>query len=89
VEGINITIDETGRPKSKEEEKKSMQQLFEEEDEKEEEEEDEDEDEENPTEVEEQVQQVSPKIILQIILLETKMRELRLEEKSVHQNKHT
>ena len=40
-----------------------MKKLFEEEDEKEEEEEDEDEDEyeENPTEVEEQVQQVSPK----------------------------
>jgi hypothetical protein len=38
-----------------------MEQLFEEEDEKEEEEEDEYEDEENPTEVEEQVQQVSPK----------------------------
>jgi hypothetical protein len=38
-----------------------MEQLFEEEDEKEEEEEDEDEDEENLTDVEEQVQQVSPK----------------------------
>ena len=38
-----------------------MEQIFEEEDEKEEEEEDEDEDEENSTEVEEQVQQVSPK----------------------------
>jgi hypothetical protein len=38
-----------------------MKQLFEEEDEKEEEEEDEDE--ENPTEVEEQVQQVSPKTL--------------------------
>jgi hypothetical protein len=36
-----------------------MEQLFEEEDEKEEEEEDEDE--ENPTELEEQVHQVSPK----------------------------
>jgi hypothetical protein len=58
VESINVTIDETHRPKSKKEEKKSMEQLFEEEDEKEEEE---DEDEENPTEVEEQVQQVSPK----------------------------
>jgi hypothetical protein len=46
VESINVTIDETGRPKSKEEENKSMKQLFEEEDEKEEEEEDEDE--ENP-----------------------------------------
>jgi transposase InsO family protein len=59
VESINVTIDETGRPKSKKEENKSMEQLFEEEDEKEEEEEDEDE--ENPTEVEEKVQQVSPK----------------------------
>src|ERR1700678_3137557 len=38
-----------------------MEQLFEEEDEKEEEEEDEEEDEENPTEVEEKIQQVSPK----------------------------
>jgi hypothetical protein len=59
VESINITIDETGKPESKEEENKSMEQLFKEEDEKEEEEEDEDE--ENLIEVEEQVQQVSPK----------------------------
>jgi transposase InsO family protein len=59
VESINVTIDETGRPESKKEENKSMEQLFEEEDEKEEEEEDEDE--ENSIEVEEQVQQVSPK----------------------------
>jgi hypothetical protein len=59
VESINITLDETGRPESKEEENKSMEQLFEEEDEKEVEEEDEDE--ENSTEAEEQVQQVSPK----------------------------
>jgi hypothetical protein len=59
VESINITIDETCRLESKELENKSMEQLFEEEDEKEVEEEDEDE--ENPTEVEEQVQQVSPK----------------------------
>jgi hypothetical protein len=43
VESINVTIDETGRPESKEEEKKSLEQLFEEEDEKEVEEEDEDE----------------------------------------------
>jgi hypothetical protein len=28
------------------------------------------------------------RIILQIRLLETKMQELRLEEKSIHQNKH-
>jgi transposase InsO family protein len=35
VERINVTIDETGRPESKEEENKSMKQLFEEEDEKE------------------------------------------------------
>jgi hypothetical protein len=34
VESINVTIDETGRPKSKEEENKSMEQIFEEEDEK-------------------------------------------------------
>jgi hypothetical protein len=61
VERINVTIDETGRPKSKKEENKSMEQLFEEEDKKEEEEEDEDEDEENLIEVEEQVHQVSPK----------------------------
>jgi transposase InsO family protein len=57
VESINVTIDETGRPESKEEENKSMEQLFEEEAEDEVEEEDE----ENPTETEEQVQQVSPK----------------------------
>jgi hypothetical protein len=30
VERINVTIDETGRPKSKEKENKSMEQLFEE-----------------------------------------------------------
>ena len=53
VESINVAIDETGRLESKEEENKSMKQLFEEEEE--------DEDEENPTEVEEKVQQVSPK----------------------------
>jgi hypothetical protein len=61
VESINVTIDETGIPESRKEENKSIEQIFEEEDEKEEEEEDEDEDEENVTEVEEQVQQVSPK----------------------------
>jgi hypothetical protein len=60
VESINVTIDETGRLKSKKEENKSMEQLFEEEDKKEEEKEDEDEDKENPSEVEEQVQKVSP-----------------------------
>jgi hypothetical protein len=59
VESINVTIDETGRPESNKEENKSMEQLFEEEYEKEEEEEEEDE--ENPIEVEEKVQQVSPK----------------------------
>jgi hypothetical protein len=57
VESIKITIDEIDRPESKKEENKSMEQLLKEEDEKEEEEEDE----ENPTEVEEQVQKVSPK----------------------------
>jgi hypothetical protein len=59
VESINVTIDETGRPESKEEENKSMEQLFEEEDEKEVEEEDEYE--KNSTEAEEQVQKVSPR----------------------------
>jgi hypothetical protein len=59
LESINVTIDETDRPESKEEENKSMEQLFEEEDEKEVE--GEDEDEENLTDIEEQVQQVSPK----------------------------
>jgi hypothetical protein len=59
VEIINITIDETGKPESKEEKNKSMEQFFEEEDEKEVEEEDEDE--ENLTEVEEQVQKVFTK----------------------------
>ena len=43
LESINVTIDETGRLKSKEEENKSLKQLFEEEDEKEVEEEDKDE----------------------------------------------
>jgi hypothetical protein len=58
VERINVTIDETDRPKSKEENESMKQPLEEEaEDEKEVEEEDE----ENPTEVEEKVQQVSPK----------------------------
>jgi hypothetical protein len=58
VENINITIDEIGRTQSKEEEKKSMEQIF-----KEEEAEDEvqEEDEENPTETKEKYQQVSPK----------------------------
>ena len=56
VENINVTIDETSRPESKEEENESMEHLFEEEaeDEKEVEEEDEkeveEEDEENLTE---------------------------------------
>jgi transposase InsO family protein len=59
VESINITIDETGRPESKEEENESMEQLFEEE--AEDEKEVEEEDEENLTEAEEQVQQVPPK----------------------------
>jgi hypothetical protein len=58
VESINITIDEIGRSESKEEENKSIEQLFEE-DEKEVEEEYEDK--ENLTEEEEQVHKVSPK----------------------------
>ena len=78
MESINVTIDETGRPKSKEEENKSMEQLFEEE---EAEDEVEEEDEENKTKTEEEVQQVSPKT--------PRKKELRLEETSVHQNKHT
>jgi hypothetical protein len=59
VENINVTIDETGRLESKEEENESMEQLFKEEaeDEKEVEEEEED----NPKKAEEKVQQVPPK----------------------------
>ena len=58
MESINVTIDETSRPKSKEENESMKQPLEEEaEDEKEVEEEYE----ENLTEVEEKVQQVSPK----------------------------
>jgi hypothetical protein len=54
VERINVTIDETGRPKSKEEENESMeQQPFEEE--AEDEKEVEEEDEENSIEIEEKV----------------------------------
>ena len=58
VERINVTIDETDRPESKEENESMKQPLEEEvEDEKEVEEEDE----ENPTEIEQQVHKVSPK----------------------------
>jgi hypothetical protein len=53
VESINVTIDEIGRPKSKEEENESMEQSFEEEEE--DEKEVEEEDEENLTKIEEQV----------------------------------
>jgi hypothetical protein len=59
VESINVTISETGRPESKEEENKSMEQPFKEEAEYEKELDEEDE--ENPKETEEQVQQVSSK----------------------------
>jgi hypothetical protein len=59
VERINVTIDETGRPESKEEENESMEQIFEEE--AEDEKEVEEDDEENLTEAEEQVHQVTPK----------------------------
>jgi hypothetical protein len=59
VESINVTIDETDRPESKEEENESMKQPLEEE--TEDEKEVEKEDEENPTEAEEEVQQVPPK----------------------------
>jgi transposase InsO family protein len=58
VERINVTIDEIGIPKSKEEENKSMEQLYKEE---EVEEEVEEEYEDNLTETEEKFQQVSPK----------------------------
>jgi hypothetical protein len=56
VESINVTIDETGIPESKEEENKSMEKLFEEDAEDEVEEEYE----ENPIETKDQVQQLSP-----------------------------
>ena len=56
---INVTIDETGRPKSKEEENKSIEQPFEKEEK--DEKEVEVEDEENPTKEEEKFHQVSPK----------------------------
>jgi hypothetical protein len=59
VEIINVTIDETCRPESKEEKNKSMEQIFKEEDEKKVEEEDEYQ--ENLTKEKDQVQQVSPK----------------------------
>jgi hypothetical protein len=59
VESINVTIDETDRPESKEEENESMKQPLEEE--AEDEKEVEEEDEENLTEAEEEVQKVSPK----------------------------
>ena len=54
VESINVTIDETGRPESEEEENKSMEQIFKEE-------EVEEEYEENRIEEEEEFQEVSPK----------------------------
>jgi hypothetical protein len=94
VESINVTIDETGRPESKEEENKSMEQIFKEE---EAEDEVEEEDEENRQKqkskfnkyLQRHLANEYRRIILQIRLLETKMQELRLEEKYVHQNKHT
>ena len=95
MESINITIDETDRLESKEEEFKSMEQLFEEEDEKEVEEEDEDEENRQKQKrnfikyLQRHLANKFRRIILQIKLLETKMQELRLEEKYVHQNKHT
>jgi hypothetical protein len=58
VESINVTIDETGRPESREE-NESMKQPLEEEEE--DEKEVEEEDEESLTKAEEQIQQVSPK----------------------------
>jgi hypothetical protein len=59
VESINLTIDETGRPESKEEESESIKQPLEEE--VEDEKKVEEEAEENMIEVEEEVQQVPPK----------------------------
>jgi hypothetical protein len=59
VESINVTIDETGGHKLKEEEKESMEQLYKKE--AEDEEEVEGEDEEDQIEVEEQVQKVPRK----------------------------
>jgi hypothetical protein len=95
VERINVTIDEIGRPESKQEENESMEQLFEEE--AEDEKEVEEEDEENLTEEEEQYQKVPPKTPSRRIhknhpsirLSEEKTQELRLEEEFILQNKHT
>jgi hypothetical protein len=95
VERINVTIDETGGWELKEEENESVEQIYEEE--AKDEEEVEGEDEEDQTEVEEKFSKCLQRhlaneykrIILQIILSETKMQELRLEEESVHQNKCT
>jgi hypothetical protein len=61
LEIINVTVDETGGRKLKEEEKKSLERVYEEE--ANDEEEVEGEDEEDQTEVEEQVQQVPPKTL--------------------------
>ena len=58
---INVTIDEIGRQKLKEEENKSMEQLYKEETKYEKEVEEEDEYEGNLTEEKDKVQQVSPK----------------------------
>jgi hypothetical protein len=79
VESINVTIDETGKPESKEEENKSMEQLFKEEDEKEVEEEDEDEENRQKKKrkfikyLQRHLANEYRRIILQIKLLETKM----------------
>jgi hypothetical protein len=95
VESINVTIDETCRLESKEEENESMEQPFEEE--AEDEKEVEEEDEENLTETEEKVQQVSPKTPRRRVqenhpsdqIIRNKDAGFETRRKSVHQNKHT
>jgi hypothetical protein len=94
VESINVTIDEIGRPESKEEENKSMEQLFEEE---EAEDEVKDEDEENLIETKEKVQQVSPKTPSKRVqknhpsdqIIGNKDAGVETRRKIIHQNKHT
>jgi rRNA maturation endonuclease Nob1 len=95
VERINVTVDEIGGHKIKEEEKESVEQVYEEE--AKDEEVTEGEYEEDQIEVEEKEQKVPPKtpskqiqrIIPQIRLSGTKMQELRLEEEFIHQNNCT
>jgi hypothetical protein len=94
VESINVTIDETGGCKIKEENKDSLEQVSEEEVKEEEEEE---EDEEGQSEEEQQDLQAPPKtpsrrvqrIIQQVRLLGIRMQELKPEEEFSHQNNNT